>query len=434
MKKLILLLVIASVALAGFVLVRNQLPQTVSAADSADQGTQPVAAAPILPVVKAAESVIVEARVVPSRQAGLSMAASGLVAQVLVANGDQVEAGDILVQLGNARQQAAVAQAEANLRNAELRLAELQAPARAEEIARYQANIALAQAGLQKVLDGAGNADVVAARTRLASADAVRREAQAAYDAVSWRSDIAMLPQSSALERATNDYIAAEAQLNDLLAGPRRADVVRAQAEIAAAQAELDLFLAGSKSETIAAAEASVAAAQAVLLDAQAALAETTLRAPFAGTVAAVNVEVGEQVSPGLAVIHLADLATWRIETADLSELSVVSVQPGDRVKVAFDALPDVTLAGRVKHIKPIGENVQGDITYTVLVELAEQEPRLRWNMTAQTTITPDEVGRAAVFSAQLPPAGMSLEDAIKAKLSAAKAEQAQTVAPLSDQ
>lgn len=423
MKKLIVLLVVASVALVGFVFARDQFPQ----AAPVEAATETEAAAPILPAVKAANNVIVEARVVPNREAGLSMAASGLVQQVLVANGDRVEAGAVLIQLSNARQRAAVAQAEANLRNAELRVAELQAPARAEEIARYQASIALAQAGLQKVLEGAANGDVVAARSRLASADAARREAQAAYDAVAWRSDIGALPQSSALERATNDYIAAEAQLNDLLAGPRQADILRAQAEIASAQAELELFLAGTKSETIAAAEANVAAAQAVLMDAQAALAETSLRAPFAGTVAAVNVEVGEQVSPGLAVIHLAELNPWRIETADLSELSVVNVQPGDRVEVTFDALPDVALAGRVKHILPIGENVQGDITYTVLVELAEQEARLRWNMTAQTTITPDEAGRAAAISGANVPSGMSLGDALRAKINAARSDQAQT-------
>ena len=423
MKKLILILVIASVALVGFVFARDQFSQTAEAKTAESVAV----AAPVLPAVKASNRTIVEARVLPNREAGLSMAASGLVAQVLVANGDRVEAGSILVQLGNARQSAAVAQAEANLRNAELRVAELQAPARTEEIARYQASITLAQAGLQQVLDGAANGEVIAARSRLASADAARREAQAAYDSVAWRNDIGALPQASGLERATNDYVAAEAQLNDLLVGPRQADVVRAQAEIAAAQAELNLFLIGSKSETIAAAEANVAAAQAVLMDAQAALAETTLVAPFAGTIAAVDVEVGEQVSPGLAVIHLADLSTWRIETADLSELSVVNVQAGDKVEVAFDALTDVTLAGRVKHIKPIGQNVQGDITYTVLVELTEQEPRLRWNMTAQTTITPDEIGRAAAISGAEVPAGMSVGDALKAKISAARADQAQT-------
>lgn len=431
MKKLIVLLVVASIALVGFVFARDRFPGAAAVESEAPAEVQ---AAPILPVVKAAENVIVEARVVPNREAGLSMAASGLVQQVLIANGDRVEAGAVLVQLGNARQSAAMAQAEANLLNAELKLAELQAPARQEEIARYQASIALAQAGLQKVLDGTSNAEVVAARSRLASADAARREAQAAYDAVAWRSDIGALPQSSALERATNDYVAAEAQLNDLLAGPRQADILRAQAEVAAAQADLELFLAGSKSQTIAAAEASVAAARAVLMDAQAALAETTLRAPFAGTIAAVNVEVGEQVSPGLAVIHLAELNPWRIETADLSELSVVNVQPGDRVEVTFDALPDVALAGRVKHIQPIGENVQGDITYTVLVELAEQEARLRWNMTAQTTITPDEAGRAAAISGANLPAGMSVGDALRAKINAARADQAQTAVDVAGQ
>lgn len=86
-----------------------------------------------------------------------------------------------------------------------------------------------------------------------------------------------------------------------------------------------------------------------------------------------------------------------------------------------------MSLAGRVKHIQPIGENVQGDITYTVLVELAEQEARLRWNMTAQTTITPDEIGWAAVISGANVPAGMRVTDALKAKISAARLEQAKT-------
>ena len=52
-----------------------------------------------------------------------------------------------------------------------------------------------------------------------------------------------------------------------------------------------------------------------------------------------------------------------------------------------IDALPETELSGRVVHIKPIGENKLGDITYTAQIELDEQDERLRWNMTAQTTI-----------------------------------------------
>ena len=64
----------------------------------------------LLPPVKAAEDVIVEAIVVPARQADLSMAANGIVREVLVNEGDTVSMGTPLVQLANARQQAAVAQ------------------------------------------------------------------------------------------------------------------------------------------------------------------------------------------------------------------------------------------------------------------------------------------------------------------------------------
>ena len=37
--------------------------------------------------------------------------------------------------------------------------------------------------------------------------------------------------------------------------------------------------------------------------------------------------------------------------------------------------------------IKPLGENKQGDIVYLVVVQPAQLDPRLRWNMTASVTI-----------------------------------------------
>ena len=306
--------------------------------------------------------------------------------------------------LENARQQAAVAQAEANLRNAELKLAELVADPRPEEIARYQAAITSAQASLQKVYDGPSDADVTVARADLAKAQAALRQAQSDYDQVSWSNDISMMPQATALEKATNDYVAAQARYDDLFVAPNGSDIAGAQAQVTSAQADLDNFLAGSKDETIAAAEASVAASQAVLQDAVAALNQTLLTAPFDGTIAAINVEMGEQVSPGAAAVTLADFGSWRIETDDLTELSVVNVLPGDSVDIRFDALPETQLTGRVANIKPIGENKQGDITYTVLVELDEQDEQLRWNMTAEATIIRDDVGRAAARPAQNAP------------------------------
>ncbi|MBA3533913.1 MAG: efflux RND transporter periplasmic adaptor subunit, partial [Ardenticatenales bacterium] len=44
---------------------------------------------------------------------------------------------------------------------------------------------------------------------------------------------------------------------------------------------------------------------------------------------------------------------------------------------------------GTVTRIRTIGENKQGDITYTVIVTPDKQDERLRWNMTAIVDIAP---------------------------------------------
>jgi HlyD family secretion protein len=96
---------------------------------------------------------------------------------------------------------------------------------------------------------------------------------------------------------------------------------------------------------------------------------------------------VGEVPAAGSPVIVLADLSSWQIETEDLTELSVVQIREGDQVTVTFDALPGFELPGTVSQIKPLGENRQGDIVYTVVVEPNSWDDRLRWNMTAAVEI-----------------------------------------------
>lgn len=350
----------------------------------------------VAPVILESNDIIVDAIVVPVREADLSLATTGIVNSVFVEEGDYVEAGQSLVQLRSERLGASLAQANANLANAQANLADLLAPPQAEEVAKLQSSVTSAHASLQTVLDGANNAEIAAKEADLANAAAEMRQAQSDYDEVKWRSDIGMLPESLALEKATNNYNAARANLDDLLAAADPDDVASANASIVAAQSDLDLLLAGSTQEAIAAAQATVAANQAMVNDAQAALNEATLVAPFSGIVAAVDAEVGEQVSSGYAVIQLADTTEWRIETEDLTELDVVDVERGDRVDVRFDALEETALMGIVKNIKPLGENNQGDITYTVLVELDEQDDRLRWNMSAEASIAADQAGRTA--------------------------------------
>lgn len=400
---------------------------------SREAGAVVRAQTPSEPVVNGGR-VLVDGRLIPVQRADLSLPRGGVVAQVLVQEGAQVEAGELLIKLDDAEQRTAVSRAEAELRRAQARLAEIAAGARTQEIeaaeaalaagqarleriaqgalpgeiAAARANLAAAQAGLQRALEGASEQSLIAARADAANAAAALSRAQAAYDQVRWRNDVGALPESANLQTATNNYEAALARLADLEAGPSPAVVAQARAEVSRAQAQLDqlttalpadvqaaeadvrqlqaqldLVRAGARPEQVAVAEADVAAATALLQQALVALADTELRAPFAGTVALLEVNPGEQVQPGALLVRLADLSRWEVRTEDLTELQVAGVQVGQRVAIGFDALPDLLMEGVLARIRPIGTDQRGDIVYTAVIDLQGNDPRLLWNMTA---------------------------------------------------
>lgn len=442
MKKFVLIavsaVVVLSVALAVVFSVWPNLRDSSSAAHALSSEHDQTPSEP-LAQAQVDYAVVAEGVVVPAQYATLSMPASGIVAEILVQEGAMVEAGQAIVQLTNAHQRAAVAEAEAALASAQAGLDALQAGARSqeidaaqasldatqarlawlvegarpEEIAAAEASLAAARATLQRLYDGPDEHTRIAVKADLDNAEAALRQAQTAYDLVAASKEIAMLPQSLQLEQATNAYEAAKARYDALYAEPdadlvanARAQVKQAQAnldrlrepvtenEIAEAEAmvrqaeaQLELLVSGSRTEEVAAAQAAVDQARAGLEQAQASLDDTQLRAPFAGTVATLYVKEGEQVVAGMPVVQLADLTAWQIETDDLTELDVVKVQEGDRLMLHFDAIEDLELTGTVQRIKPLGEEKRGDITYTVVIRPDEQDPRLRWNMTAVATI-----------------------------------------------
>jgi HlyD family secretion protein len=442
MKKwIIAVIVLAIVAVGGYLFLGGGLAR-LSASD-----TTPEAEAALPPVIES-HQVVAEAKVVPVQYAALSLPAGGLVAETLVAEGEAVTAGQILLRVESAQQAAGVAQAEAALRGAQARLDELKAGPRPQEIAVAQAAVEAAQAGLdriiedaqpeevaaaeatldsaqaslKKVLEGPDEEDITIAASDLRRAEVTLQQAQWEYDQIAYGADVGATPQAAELEQATLEYEAAlanyqlavrgptqadieaaraqlaqaEANLAILRRGASDADVAAAEAEIHRAQAQLDLVKAGARPETITAAEADVAAAEAALAQAQAALSETELHAPFAGTVAALDAKIGEQVASGTPVVQLANFSTWQIETDDLTELSVVGVDAGDPVTITVDAIPDLEMPGHVARIKPIGEDKRGDITYTVTVQPDKTDERLRWNMTTAVFIDPSETQELA--------------------------------------
>jgi len=344
--------------------------------------------------------VMAEGRVIPVKEAALSFPTTGVIENIMVKDGDQVEAEQVLIRLeGNEQIESAIASAELELITSQQNLIDLKEQADQE---RAQAQLAVAEAAkeLDKVLKRLDSKDyrrgdqeqIDIARSNYVLAEEAVDQAEEFYDQVDDRdeSDPVRAEAFSQWAAARQRRDQALANLNYLLDKPNDLDVNQINAEVAVAQSNYDeaqrqleklndgpdpalLKLAEKRVET---AEVNLAAANAMLQDLE-------LKAPFSGEISSLSVTVGEFVTTGAAVAQLVDSSQWLVETTDLTELNIARVYEGQPAMIHFDALPDIGLIGRVTNIKPFGENRQGDIVYTVVLKLETPDERLRWNMTA---------------------------------------------------
>jgi HlyD family secretion protein len=197
----------------------------------------------------------------------------------------------------------------------------------------------------------------------------------------------------AAVDVAVAQREAAEIQLDLLLSEPASEQLESAQAEIARAEeAVTQAEAAVSQAEAVVTqAEAGVLQAQAAVDAASAALDKLVLKAPFAGVIADLGVEVGETVAPGVPVLTLADLSIWSVETTDLTERDVVAIAVGQQAQIRVDALPEQTITGTVSRIADVAALTRGDVTYAVTIQLdAAATLPLRWGMTAFVDIEAD--------------------------------------------
>ena len=348
--------------------------------------------------------VIAEAVVEPARWSDLRFTIGGTVAQVSVEPGDEVAAGELLVELDRTDLALVVQEAEAAVASAQAQLAQVQAGPRLEEIAAagHQladavAAIARATAQRDQLAAGTTDAEIAAAQAEVAQAQAEQRAVEELHRKAYKDKDEETRKQADyQLHAAREAVAAAQAKLEAAQGGAgarlrdAQAGVSAASAQRDVAQAELDLLKAGVTPEEVAVSEAAVRQAVVAVTMAEDALGRTEIRAPFAGVVTKVNVEAGETAAPGDVVVVLAGLDRLQARTIDLTELDVARVAEGQLVVVTVDALPGVELRGHVARIGLRSEDYRGDVVYPVIVELDEDAPGLRWGMTAVVEIETD--------------------------------------------
>ncbi len=361
----------------------------------------------------------------PEAQVSLSFKGVGRVADVAVTAGQQVAAGEVLASLEGQDLELAVAQAEAGLASAKANLAQLTKQARAEDIAAAEAAVQSAQATVKSAEAGLGSARAAYAKLQRGSTENEKKvaaanlerarvaleQAQAAYDRVASSPEIGLLPQSANLQRATIDYEQARAQYDITTAGADDAQraqalaavaqsesaVTSAKAQVAQAQASLAKLREGASPEQIAVSEAQVKQAETALAQARLNLGNTVLKSPIAGTVAEINVKVGELPNAARPALVIINTDPFHLDV-DVDEIDIGQLATGQTANVTLEALPTAAVTGKVDRISPTAQLEGGVTSYLVRIVLDATDAPLRAGMSATANITTAEVDNVIVL------------------------------------
>jgi HlyD family secretion protein len=375
----------------------------------------------------------------------------GRVLELLVAEGDDVQAGQVLARLDGTLLEAQIASSRASLNIAQAQLAQAQAGARPEQVRKAEAELAQAQAGRDGAYQGwqdlialrddpqrldaqiaQAQAQVTAAKAALSQAVAYKDAAQIAYDnyndALDKLSDIPpqyrpglqmsfhLIPNAYwkswvGVNTAGAAYDGAVAALNDLHSmrdDPQelnaQIDAAEAQyrateAAVDMAQAQLDGLKAGATAEEIAVAEAQVEQAQAALAKLVVQRDKQTIVAPVGGVVLEVNIHVGELAVPDGTMLTLGHLDQVTL-TVYVPENKLGQVNIGQNVAVSVDSFPGRTFEGTVVRIAEEAEftprNVQTkeervNMVFAVDVRIPNPDHALKPGLPADAVIGTEE-------------------------------------------
>lgn len=135
-------------------------------------------------------------------------------------------------------------------------------------------------------------------------------------------------------------------------------------------------------------AELTIQQRQNSLADAEANLADYSVRAPFAGILAKLNIKRGDSVSTGTVIATV--ITSQQTAEITLNEIDVAKVKIGERATLTFDAVPELTITGLVTKIDTIGTVSQGVVNYVVEIVFDTQDSRIKPGMSVTAAIIID--------------------------------------------
>ena len=278
------------------------------------------------------QSVVASGRVVSPQRVTVALQGSGRVQRVAVAEGQKVEAGQLLIELDNSDSRASLAQANAATAQAQAKLRQL------TELGQPQAVQALA----------------------LAQATALQAR--------------------KALDR--NRDLVARGFVSQAAADDAQRAVDVAASQVASAQAQVKSNAAGG-SETLLA-QAALSQAQAGQQLARAKLNQGQVLAPSGGVLISRSVEVGDIVQPGKALMVLAASGQMQI-LIQIDEKNLSKIALGQKAYGSADAFASQRFDAVVGFINPGVDATRGSVE--VKLNIANPPAYLRQDMTVSVDI-----------------------------------------------
>jgi HlyD family secretion protein len=272
---------------------------------------------------------------------------AGRIDKVLVREGDQVKAGQVLITFDDREMMATLQQSQASAEKAEHGY-------RKEEIAEARAAAEAAKAEYEQRQNGYRREDIAAAKSDLdrALADETRAKLDAQrYDALADKDLVSKQQRDSAdatAKMAIGQVENAKHKLDELQRGYRPEEIAAAKARYEQAAASAAMMERGNRPEDVALAKAAYSFEQARFR-------ETQVVAPTDATIEVLDVRPGDLIAPNTPVATLleADQIYVRIY---IPETELGRVKLGQKAEIRVDTFPNQVFNGVVEQINQQAE------------------------------------------------------------------------------
>lgn len=282
-----------------------------------------------------------------SEELNLTPRLQEVVTEVKVDMGQEVEAGELLVQMDSRSNEISITQAEASLKSAE--------------------------ASLQKAKNGPRQAEIEQLEAQLTQAKSELKLRRENYERQKQLFEEEYLSQEE-IDQAHNRLIAAQSSYQSALKN-------------------MELTKAGASKEDIAQLESQLTQAKAQLEQAKLQLSYTKIKSPIKGIVSQINARPGQMIGNGVTAV-ISNIEKIKL-TAYVSEQNINDLMVGEKAKVNFNAIDD-NFEAEIISISP--RTAENRRSFPVELMVENSNKIIKAGMTSQVSLIVDRAENSLII------------------------------------